>query len=215
MKNNQPESDLSLIKDLMEKSSKFSNLSGIAIIFTGLLAMIGASFVYFDIGFSVSKLNISYAQLINQNGKPEDLYIKLKLLVLIASLILISSLAIMYITARKKSVKEGIQLFNSSFSRTLKSLFIPLFAGGIFCLLLLNHHMYGLVAPATLIFYGLGLVSSSKFSYYELEFLGYFELLLGFIASFYIGSGLLFWIIGFGVCHIVFGLLIHFKYDKK
>lgn len=215
MKNNHPESDLGLIKDLMEKSSKFSNLSGIAIIFTGLLAMIGASFVYFDIGFSVSKLNISYAQLINQNGKPEDLFIKLKLLVLIASLILISSLAIMYFTARKKSGKEGIQLFNSSFSRTLKSLFIPLFSGGVFCLLLLNHQMYGLVAPATLIFYGLGLVSSSKFSYYELEFLGYFELLLGFIASFYIGSGLLFWIIGFGLCHIVFGLLIHFKYDRK
>ena len=215
MKNNHPESDLGLIKDLMEKSSKFSNLSGIAIIFTGLLAMIGASFVYFDIGFSVSKLNISYAQLINQNGKPEDLFIKLKLLVLIASLILISSLAIMYFTARKKSGKEGIQLFNSSFSRTLKSLFIPLFSGGVFCLLLLNHHMYGLVAPATLIFYGLGLVSSSKFSYYELEYLGYFELLLGFIASFYIGSGLLFWIIGFGLCHIVFGLLIHFKYDRK
>ena len=215
MKNNHPESDLGLIKDLMEKSSKFSNISGIAIIFTGLLAMIGASFVYFDIGFSVSKLNISYAQLINQNGKPEDLFIKLKLLVLIASLILISSLAIMYFTARKKSGKEGIQLFNSSFSRTLKSLFIPLFSGGVFCVLLLNHHMYGLVAPATLIFYGLGLVSSSKFSYYELEFLGYFELLLGFIASFYIGSGLLFWIIGFGLCHIVFGLLIHFKYDRK
>lgn len=215
MKNNQPESDLGLIKDLMEKSSKFSNLSGIAIIFTGLLAMIGASFVYFDIGFSINALNISYAQLINQNGKPEDLFIKLKILLLIASLILISSLAIMYFTARKKSGKEGIQLFNSSFSRTLKSLFIPLFSGGIFCLLLLNHHMYGLVAPATLIFYGLGLVSSSKFSYYELEFLGYFELLLGFIASFYIGSGLLFWIIGFGVCHILFGLLIHFKYDKK
>ena len=215
MKNNQPENDLGLIKDLMEKSTKFSNLSGIAVFFTGILAMIGASFVYFDIGFSVSELDISYTQLINQNGEPEDLFLKLKLLVFIASLILISSLVILYITALKKSGKEGIPLLNSSFSRTLKSLFIPLFSGGIFCLLLINHHMYGFVAPATLIFYGLGLVSSSKFSYSELEFLGYFELLLGFIASFFIGSGLLFWIIGFGVCHIVFGLLIHFKYDKK
>ena len=215
MKSSQTESDLGLIKDLMEKSTKFSNLSGIAVFFTGVLAMIGASFVYFDIGFSVSELDISYAQLINQAGEPEDLFLKLKLLVFIASFILISSLIIIYLTARKKSGKEGIPLFNSSFSRTLKSLFIPLFSGGIFCLLLLNHQMYGLVAPATLIFYGLGLVSSSKFSYSELEFLGYFELFLGFIASFYIGSGLLFWIFGFGICHIVFGLLIYFKYDKK
>jgi hypothetical protein len=215
MKNNQTEKDLGLIKDLMEKSTKFSNLSGIAVFFTGLLAMIGASFVYFNIGFSISEINISYAQLINQNGQPEDLFLKLKLLVLIASLILISSLFIVYLTARKKSDIQGISLFNSSFSRTLKSLFVPLFSGGIFCLLLINYQMYGLVAPATLIFYGLGLVSSSKYSYNELEFLGYCELVLGFIASFYIGSGLLFWIIGFGLCHIVFGLIIHFKYDKK
>jgi hypothetical protein len=215
MKNNRPEDDLDLIKDLMEKSTKFSNLSGIAIFFTGILAIIGASFVYFDIGFSISEIDISYFELINQNGESEDIFLKLKLLIFIASLILISSLFIMYIAARKKSNIEGIPLFNSSFSRTLKSLFVPLISGGVFCLLLINNNMYGLVAPATLIFYGLGLVSSSKFSYDELEFLGYLELLLGFIASFYIGSGLLFWIIGFGVCHIFFGLLVHFKYDKK
>ena len=215
MKNNRPEDDLDLIKDLMEKSTKFSNLSGIAIFSTGILAIIGASFVYFDIGFSISEINISYFELINQNGESEDIFLKLKLLILIASLILISSLFIMYIAARKKSNIEGIPLFNSSFSRTLKSLFVPLISGGVFCLLLINNNMYGLVAPATLIFYGLGLVSSSKFSYNELEFLGYLELLLGFVASLYIGSGLLFWIIGFGVCHIFFGLLVHFKYDKK
>ena len=105
MKSNQPENYLGLIKDLMEKSTKFSNLSGIAVFFTGILAMIGASFVYFDIRFSVSELDISYSQLINQNGKPEDLFLKLKLLVLIASIILISSLIIMYLTAIKKSSK--------------------------------------------------------------------------------------------------------------
>ena len=80
---------------------------------------------------------------------------------------------------------------------------------------LLSHNMYGLVAPATLIFYGLGLVSASKSSYLELEYLGYFELLLGITASYFMGSGLLFWMIGFGVGHIVFGFFIHFKYDKK
>ena len=65
--------------------------------------------------------------------------------------------------------------------------------------------MYGLVAPATLIFYGLGLISASKYSYNELELLGYLELILGTIASYYMGSGLLFWMIGFGIGHIVLG----------
>ena len=215
MKNTKPENDLGLIKDLMEKSSKFSNISGIAVLFTGFLAIIGATFIYFDIGFSVSKVHISYNQLISQNGKPDVLNIKLKLLISIAALILATSLITLYITARNKSGNEGIPLFNSSFSRTLKSLFIPLFSGGVFCVFLLYHQMFGLVAPATLIFYGLGLISCSKYSYYELEFLGYFELVLGFIASYFMGTGLLFWIIGFGIAHILFGYYIHVKYDKK
>ena len=215
MKNTKPENDLGLIKDLMEKSSKFSNVSGIAVLFTGFLALIGATFIYFDIGFSVSEVHISYNQLISQNGKPDVLNIKLKLLISIAALILATSLITLYITARNKSGNEGIPLFNSSFSRTLKSLFIPLFSGGVFCVFLLYHQMFGLVAPATLIFYGLGLISCSKYSYYELEFLGYFELVLGFIASYFMGTGLLFWIIGFGIAHILFGYYIHVKYDKK
>lgn len=215
MKNSKPEKDIGLIKDLMEKSSKFSNLSGSAVMATGFLAILGASFIYFDIGFSISEIHISYTELINQTANPDSLLIKLKLLISIAFLILLSSLILLYTTAKIKSGKEGIKLFNSTFSRTLKSLFVPVFSGGIFCLFLLYHHMYGLVAPATLIFYGLGLVSASKYSYYELELLGYFELLLGILASYFMGSGLLFWIIGFGFGHIIFGLIIHFKYDQK
>lgn len=215
MEKSQPEKDISLIKNLMEKSSKFSNLSGFAVAVTGLLALIGATFVYFDIGISISEKHISYAELINQTGTPHSIYTKIKLLVAIASFILISSLLILYMTAKYKSKKEDINLFNSSFSRALKSLFIPVFSGGIFCGFLILHKMFGLVAPATLIFYGLGLISSSKYSYNELEILGYIELLLGIIASYFIGSGLLFWMIGFGVGHVVFGFFIHFKYDKK
>ncbi len=211
----QPEKDISLIKNLMEKSSKFSNLSGYAIATTGLLALLGAVFVYFDLGISISEKYISYAELINQTGNANSIYTKIKLLVIIASLILLTSLLILYVTAKLKSERHDINLFNSSFSRALKSLFIPVLSGGIFCGFLILHKMYGLVAPATLIFYGLGLISASKYSYNELELLGYLELLLGTIASYYMGSGLLFWMIGFGIGHIVLGVFIHYKYDKK
>ena len=74
MKNSKPENDIGLIKDLMERSSKFSNISGIAVLFTGFLALIGASFIYFDIGFSVSEVHISYNQLISQNGNGINLF---------------------------------------------------------------------------------------------------------------------------------------------
>lgn len=215
MEHSQPEKDISLIKNLMEKSSKFSNLSGYAIATTGLLALLGAVFVYFDLGISISEKHISYAELINQTGNANSTYTKIKLLVIIASLILLTSLLILYVSAKLKSERHDINLFNSSFSRALKSLFIPVISGGVFCSFLILHKMYGLVAPATLIFYGLGLISASKYSYNELELLGYLELLLGTIASYYMGSGLLFWMIGFGIGHIVLGVFIHYKYDKK
>ena len=215
MEPSQPEKDISLIKNLMEKSSKFSNLSGYAIATTGLLALLGAVFVYFDLGISISEKYISYAELINQTGNANSIYTKIKLLVIIASLILLTSLLILYVTAKIKSERHDIKLFNSSFSRALKSLFIPVLSGGIFCGFLILHKMYGLVAPATLIFYGLGLISASKYSYNELELLGYLVLLLGTMASYYMGSGLLFWMIGFGIGHIVLGVFIHYKYDKK
>ena len=215
MESSQPEKDISLIKNLMEKSSKFSNLSGYAIATTGLLALLGAVFVYFDLGISISEKYISYAELVNQTGNANSIFTKIKLLVIIASLILLTSLLILYVTAKLKSERHDINLFNSSFSRALKSLFIPVLSGGVFCGFLILHKMYGLVAPATLIFYGLGLISASKYSYNELELLGYLELLLGTIASYYMGSGLLFWMIGFGIGHIVLGVFIHYKYDKK
>ena len=67
----------------------------------------------------------------------------------------------------------------------------------------------------TLIFYGLGLINASKYTYGEIEVLGYVQLILGLIASFFMGSGLLFWVIGFGFCHIVFGIIFYLRHDAK
>ena len=209
-----PKEELASIRNMMEKSSKFSNLSGLSIFFTGLLTIIAASVIYFDIGFSYSDVEISYSQLINNEGSKENLEQKIRLLSLIASVILILSLLILYVTASKKTKKEGIKLFNPTFKRTARSLVVPLVSGGVFSFFLIYNHMYGLVAPATLIFYGLGLIAASRNSYDELEVLGYVELVLGILASYFMGAGLLFWVIGFGLGHIVFGSYLHFKYDK-
>lgn len=94
----------------------------------------------------------------------------------------------------------------------LFNLAVPLLAGGVFCLALLYHQIYGLVAPATLIFYGLALVNAEKYTFSDVKYLGFCELFLGFISLFYIGYGLVFWIIGFGILHILYGLIMFKKY---
>ena len=69
------------------------------------------------------------------------------------------------------------------------------------------------IAPACLIFYGLALVNASKYSLDTLKGLGLCEITLGLLSLYYIGYGLAFWVLGFGVLHIAYGLYMHIKYD--
>ena len=70
------------------------------------------------------------------------------------------------------------------------------------------------MAPATLIFYGLALVNASKFTFEEIRSLGIVQIILGLLASYFIEYGLLFWALGFGIMHIVYGIVMHLKYEK-
>ena len=75
--------------------------------------------------------------------------------------------------------------------------------------------MFTLVAPLTLAFYGLALVNASKYTLGYIRYLGITIIILSLVSLWFIGYGLLFWALGFGVCHIIYGTLMHFKYDKK
>ena len=73
---------------------------------------------------------------------------------------------------------------------------------------------YGVVAPASLIFYGLALIGASNFTFTDVRFLGLCDVALGLIAACLPGYGLVFWALGFGVLHIVYGSVMYFKYDR-
>lgn len=81
-------------------------------------------------------------------------------------------------------------------------------------LILINRGYYGIIAPSSLIFYGLALISASNFTFSDVRYLGILEILLGLIAACLPGYGLLFWAVGFGVLHIVYGSVMYFKYDR-
>jgi hypothetical protein len=91
---------------------------------------------------------------------------------------------------------------------------VPLVSGGIFIFILLLRGHYGIVSAASLIFYGLSLVSASNFTFTLVKYLGLCEIALGLVAACLPGYGLLFWAIGFGVLHIIYGSLMYLKYDR-
>ena len=91
----------------------------------------------------------------------------------------------------------------------------PLGAGGIFCLALMFYGLPGLVAPGTLVFYGLALLNASKYTLDEIRWLGLSELALGLIAIFSLHAGLMFWALGFGVLHIVYGGVMWMRHERN
>ena len=118
-----------------------------------------------------------------------------------------------YFTNRKAK-REGQTIWNAASRKLMLNLFIPLAVGGVFSLLLIQHHLIVLVAPVTLIFYGLACVNASHVTHNEIRNLGIFNILLGLINVYYVGYGLFFWALGFGVMHIIYGGLMYFKYER-
>ena len=121
--------------------------------------------------------------------------------------------SILFFTTHKAR-RKGQAIWGPLTRRLLFNLALPLLAGGIFCLALFYHGQVGLIAPATLVFYGLALVNASKYTLDDIRHLGIAEIALGLAALFLLGNGLEFWAIGFGVLHILYGTLLYFKYER-
>lgn len=196
--------DLSHIRSMMERSSRFISLSGLSGVVAGLAAIIGAGYVY----FVFKREGISYFDGDRNIFGPA----LVKELVLIGIVILVTAILSGYIFTANKSKKKGLKIWDATTKRLLVTFAVPLVAGGFFCLALLYHHLFVFIAPATLIFYGLALVSAERYTLTDVKYLGYFEIILGLVSLFFLGWGLLFWAFGFGVLHIVYGLIMHKKY---
>lgn len=211
-KQNEHLANLSEIRSLMERSSRFISLSGLSGVAAGVFAILGAAAAYYYLGTHSFKSDAYYEYAKTSTGETnKDFYAFFfadAMLVLVASVITGSVLTI------RKARKKGQPTWDATAKRLLINILVPLVTGGLFCLVLLYHNLVGLVAPATLIFYGLALLNASKYTLDDIRYLGICEIGLGLIASVYIGYGLIFWTIGFGLLHIVYGTLMYNKYEK-
>ena len=196
--------DLSHIRSMMERSSRFISLSGLSGVFAGLAALIGAGYVF----FVLQREGIDYFEGERNFFSPE----LVKELVITGFVILIVAVVSGSVFTANKSKKKGLKIWDATAKRLLVTFAVPLVAGGIFCLALIFHHLYVWIAPATLIFYGIALVSAERYTLTDIKYLGYFEIILGLFSLFFLGWGLVFWAFGFGVLHIVYGLIMHKKY---
>lgn len=202
----QYEQDLASIRTMMERSAKFISLSGLSGILAGTYALIGSALAYFLIQYPLPIT--TYRQ--ESIQQPSVIW---KLLV-IAMAVLLASLLTGFWLSYRKAKQQGTSVWNETSKRMLINLTIPLITGGAFILILLFNGHYGVLAPACLLFYGLALINASSHLYEEVRYLGYSEILLGLISASLPGFGLLFWAIGFGILHIIYGSIMYRKYDR-
>ncbi|CAC9976321.1 MULTISPECIES: hypothetical protein [Flavobacterium] len=202
--NQKHQEDLAHIRSMMERSSRFISLSGLSGVFAGLSALIGGLYVYQL--FKVNGIEYFTDEHIILSGSLVSELIWIGVIILVCAFVFGT-----FFTVRK-SKKYNLPIWTSATKNMLFNLAVPLAAGGIFCLALIYHGYYGLVAPSTLLFYGLAVINAEKYTFSDIKYLGFSELLLGCISLFYIGYGLIFWILGFGILHIAYGLVMFKKY---
>jgi hypothetical protein len=202
--------DLKIIRKVMEDSSRFLTLSGLSGIFAGIFALTGAAFAYFVIlktgtihsdeyyrSLSIKEFNVLGFQLLAD-----------------ALVVLFLAIGAALFFSIRKSKKTGVNIWTPVSKRMLINLLIPLVSGGVFIIALSYLNQSSLIVPSMLMFYGLALVNAGKFTFRETFYLGLFEILTGLISAFFPESGIYFWAFGFGVLHIIYGLIMFGKYER-
>ncbi|REA63450.1 hypothetical protein DSL64_03100 [Dyadobacter luteus] len=200
--------DLTEIRSMMERSTKFLSLSGMSGVMAGVYALVGAFLVRqsFYARYTGTILDYSAVSREDITGNTDLFVITLSMLVL--------AIGTAIFLAHRKSGRNGEKLWNAAAKRLVINMAIPLVTGGIFILILFAKGMLVLIAPATLLFYGLALINASRFTYDDLRYLGFIQIVLGLIAAYFVEHALLLWAIGFGIMHIVYGIIMHLKYEK-
>ncbi|MES2690841.1 MAG: hypothetical protein V4658_10590 [Bacteroidota bacterium] len=200
------ENDLASIRNIMERSTKFISLSGLSGVLAGIFALAGSVVAYFLIYYPNSPFGFRFYYVNEQ--------LILSYLFLTAGIVLACSLAAGVVLTIRKAKRSGLNYWDKNARRLFINMSLPLVAGGIFIIVLVSRGYFGIVAPASLLFYGLALLNASNFTLTDVRYLGICEIVLGLLCAILPGYGLIFWATGFGVLHIVYGTLMHSKYDK-
>jgi hypothetical protein len=197
--------DLAEIRSMMERSSKFMSLSGWAGIMAGLYALVGAYLAYDILNFNLQAYTYPFPSVDAEESFP---------IIILSAIVLVLALGTAILLSHKKAKKSGEKIWNGTSKRLLIHMALPLATGGLLILILILKGLMMLAAPLSLVFYGIALFNASKFTFEVLKYLGLIQIILGLASAYYIEYGLLFWSIGFGVFHIVYGTYMYFRYER-
>jgi uncharacterized membrane protein YidH (DUF202 family) len=199
--------DIAEIRSMMERSSRFLSLSGWAGIMAGVYALVGAYIAYEVFDFNPRQ---TLYPAINSAA----LFSGFSNVMFLAIIVLILAVGTAIFLSAKKAQKRGEKLWNPAAKRVLIHMSVPLMTGGLLVLILIANGLICLIAPVTCLFYGLALYNAGNFTYREVKSLGLIQIVLGLMGAYFVAYGLLFWALGFGGFHIIYGVYMHYRYER-
>jgi hypothetical protein len=202
--------DIKVIRKMMEESTRFLSLSGLSGVFAGVVSIIGAYLVYLFILDNGEIEFFTYLSGLTDPNYPVSGWL------LIVDALTVLGLAITFalVFSLRKARRDKKKFMTPISLRMLLNLSIPLFTGGVFVIALVLADQLLFIVPCFLIFYGLALVNAGKFTFSEIFYLGLLEIIIGLVALFVPEWGLIFWLAGFGVLHIIYGAAMYRRYER-
>ena len=199
--------DISEIRSMMERSSRFLSLSGLSGVMAGIYALAGVLVAYLVFGFNPDSVTYTIT---SESDSPANI----SNVIFVALVILALALGTVIYLSRRNAGKRGEKIWSTTTRRLLANMMVPLSAGGILIVILIMNNLAGLAAPVSMIFYGLALFTASKMTFEEVKLMGVIQIILGILAASFIQYSLIIWALGFGVVNIVYGIFMHYKYER-
>lgn len=200
-----PADTLNEIKDMMERSSKFISLSGLSGIIIGILAIVTVS-GYCQI-YGINPFNLDYEVL---RSLPTEHY---RNALLAAAVLFAVSVTIACILAINKARRMNQQVWGMASKKLFVNMFVPLSVGAVFCLVVFQKYP-DLVLPLSLVFYGMSLFNASKYTHEAIRSMGMAEMLLGLLCLLFMKYHIVFWTVGFGLLHVVYGTFMYVRNEQ-
>ena len=195
--------DIAEIRSMMERTTKFLSLSGWAGILAGIYSLVAAYLAFAILDFEPYGISTG----------PEGFSAYSDILFLGIAVLLLA-LCTAVVLSLQKARRKGEKIWNPTAKRLVSNMTVPLLTGGILILIMIAQGFGNLILAFSLLFYGLSLSNAAKYTYSEVKAVGLIEIVLGLLSCIWLEFSLWFWAVGFGVVHIIYGVYMHYRYER-
>src|SRR5688572_23298169 len=123
--------DIAQMRTMMERSTKFLSLSGLAGVMAGVYALRGAYIAYQLLDFNPGQIAYS--------ANPASLSFRLTDIILVAIVVLILAVGTAILLSYRKANKRHEKFYNPTAKRLMVSMGVPLVTGGLLMLVLISN----------------------------------------------------------------------------